>query len=145
MADGCIEGTWQLVSWELRDGDGRVSYPMGRNPVGRLIYSGDGHMSVLITGRGRRKVIPGDPVLGVPDATITVARRSISYAGSFQRSGDRVTHRVELSTFPDWVGTDQERLISWQDGCLILSALPTTVGGREQSAVLVWERVGPSR
>jgi hypothetical protein len=140
MGDGNIVGTWSLISWELRDGDGRVSYPMGKNPVGRLMYSSDGHVSVLITGHGRHKVIPGDAALGVPDARITVARRSLSYAGSYERCGEKITHRVELSTFPGWVGTNQERFISWQGDCLVLTALPTSVGGKEQSAVLVWER-----
>jgi hypothetical protein len=141
MAHGDIVGTWRLISWELRDGDGHVSYPMGKQPQGRLTYTPDGYVSVLITGRDRQRIIPGDASIGIPEATITAARRSISYAGSYTRDGDEIVHHVELSSFPDWVGTDQQRLIDWQDADLVLYTLPANVGGKEQSAYLTWQRL----
>jgi len=114
---------------------------MGRQPIGRLTYTSDGYMSVLITGRDRRRIIPGDPVMGIPDATITAARRSIAYAGRYEREGDVLVHHVELSSFPDWIGTDQQRLISWQDDQLVLYTHPAPVGGKEQAAFLTWQRL----
>jgi hypothetical protein len=141
MSEADIVGTWRLISWELHDGEGHVSHPMGRRPNGRLTYTPDGYMAVLITGRDRRKTIPGDPVMGIPDATITAARRSIAYAGTYERNGDTLVHHVDLSSFPDWIGTDQHRLISWQDGRLVLYTRPAPVGGKEQAAYLTWERM----
>ena len=137
-------GTWRLISWEMLDGDGHISHPMGRHPIGRLMYTPDGFMSVLITGRDRRRFIPGDPVIGIPEATISAARRSISYAGTYERDGEALVHHVELSSFPDWIGTDQQRLIDWRDGCLVLYTLPAIVGGKEQAAYLTWERMPAS-
>lgn len=141
MMDADIVGTWRLVSWELCDRDGHISYPMGRRPSGRLTYTPDGYMSVLITGRDRRRTIPGDPTIGIPEATITAARRSIAYAGSYVRQGPEVVHHVELSSFPEWIGTDQERLIAWNEERLVLYTLPALVGGKEQAAYLTWERL----
>lgn len=142
--DGNIVGTWRLISWEMLDGDGHVSHPMGRHPVGRLIYTPDGYVSVLITGRDRQKIIPGNPVMGIPEATITAGRRSLSYAGTYEQDGDALVHHVDLSSFPDWVGTDQHRLIDWRDGCLVLYTLPARIGGKDQAAYLTWERMLPS-
>jgi lipocalin-like protein len=139
--DNDIAGTWHLISWELHDDRGHVSYPMGRQPDGRLMYTQDGFMCVLITGRDRRRTVPGDAALGIPDATITAARRSISYAGTYERTGDAIVHHVELSTFPDWNGTDQHRLIAWRDGHLVLYTPPSLVGGKQQAAYLTWERL----
>lgn len=48
QANRSIEGTWRLVSFESRDGTGAVSYPLGRNAVGLLIYDAAGNMAVQL-------------------------------------------------------------------------------------------------
>ena len=40
-------GTWRLVSYEARDPEGRVQYPLGENVSGLLVYDGSGNMSAL--------------------------------------------------------------------------------------------------
>jgi hypothetical protein len=35
----------------------------------------------------------------------------VAYAGRYSFHGDRVVHHVELSLFPNWVGSDQERWV----------------------------------
>ena len=140
MADGDIVGTWRLVSWELRDSTGEVTYPLGPDAEGRITYTADGFMSVLITGRGRRPYASGDMFGGTMEEAAKAAGRSIAYCGTYQRAGDVVLHHVELSTFPNWERTEQERFISWQDGRLVLSTRPIFIDGKEQEARLIWER-----
>jgi hypothetical protein len=36
----------------------------------------------------------------------------VAYGGRYSFSGDRVIHHVEMSLFPNWVGSDQERTVS---------------------------------
>jgi hypothetical protein len=52
-------------------------------------------------------------------------------------------HHVELSLFPNWVGTDQERSVELAEHRLILSASPLLLAGTQQVPRLVWERVDP--
>jgi hypothetical protein len=39
------------------------------------------------------------------------AQGFVAYAGRYRFDGDRVVHHVELSLFPNWVGSDQERAV----------------------------------
>jgi Lipocalin-like domain len=48
---------------------------------------------------------------------------------------------VELSLFPNWVGSDQERLVELRGNRLRLSTRPVLLGGVQQTAHLIWERV----
>ena len=51
-------------------------------------------------------------------------------------------HHVELSLFPNWVGTDQQRSVELSGDRLILSQ-PLLLAGTQQVPRLVWERVDP--
>jgi hypothetical protein len=50
---------------------------------------------------------------------------------------------VELSLFPNWAGTDQQRSVELSGDRLILSASPLLLAGTQQVPRLVWERVDP--
>jgi hypothetical protein len=67
----------------------------------------------------------------------------VAYAGRYSFHGDRVIHHVELSLFPNWVGTDQQRSVELSGDRLILSASPLLLAGTQQVPRLVWERVDP--
>jgi hypothetical protein len=53
-------------------------------------------------------------------------------------------HHVELSLFPNWVGSDQERWVELAGDRLTLSASPLLLAGKQQVPRLVWERVDSS-
>jgi lipocalin-like protein len=36
-----LVGAWQLRSWENRADDGQVTYPMGTDALGSLLYTAD--------------------------------------------------------------------------------------------------------
>jgi hypothetical protein len=61
--------------------------------------------------------------------------------GRYSFHGDRVVHHVELSLFPNWVGTDQQRPVERTGDRPILSARPLLLAGKQQVPRLVWERV----
>jgi hypothetical protein len=52
-----LVGAWQLLSWEHRAADGQVTYPMGTDALGSLLYSASGRFS----GRFRAGVGLGSP------------------------------------------------------------------------------------
>ncbi len=135
-------GTWSLVSWENRSIDGhKISYPLGRDAVGYIMYNQDGYMSVAIMGPTRAKFAAGDLLGGSVEEKAQAAETYVSYCGRYEFRGDTVIHHVELSSFPNWVGVDQERLVELEGNRLTLSTRPILLGGMNQTAHLIWEHV----
>lgn len=141
MHQNRLIGTWRLVEWENRDAEGQVSYPLGRGATGYITYTADGYMFVALMRAGRPAFAAGDLLGGTPEERTAAAESYISYAGTYEVHADRVIHHVLASLFPNWVGTDQERFIDWDDERLILSTAPTLFGGSTRTAHLIWERV----
>ncbi len=142
-ARDALVGAWRLVSWENRAADGHVTYPMGADALGYLLYSADGHFSVTISRRGRPGFAAGDLLGGSIEEKARAMEGLVAYAGRYRFLGDRVIHHVELSLFPNWVGSDQERWVELAEDRLILSASPLLLAGKQQVPRLVWERVDP--
>ena len=134
-------GAWQLLSWENRAADGQLTYPMGTDALGSLLYTADGRFSVIISRRGRAGFAAGDLLSGTTEEKARAVEGFVAYAGRYSFHGDRVVHHVELSLFPNWVGTDQERSVELSGDRLILSARPLLLAGTRQVPRLVWERV----
>jgi hypothetical protein len=73
VSNNPLVGTWRLVSFEVRDEDGRITHPLGEDAVGFITYAPDGHMAVQF-GRADR-VLPGRRRLGGCDACPRLRRR----------------------------------------------------------------------
>jgi hypothetical protein len=146
QARDALVGAWRLVSWENQTADGQVTYPMGTDPNGYVIYA-DGRFSITISQRGRAGFAAGDLLSGTTEEKARAMEGFVAYAGRYSFYGDRVIHHVELSLFPNWVGTDQERWVELAGDRLTLSASPLLLAGAQQVPRLVWERVdsSPSR
>ena len=143
-APDALVGGWRLVSWENRAADGQITYPMGSDALGYLLYTADGRFSVTISRRGRAGFAAGDLLSGTTEEQARAVEGFVAYAGRYSFPGDRVIHHVELSLFPNWVGSDQERWVELAENRLILRASPLLLAGQLQVPRLVWERVDPS-
>jgi Lipocalin-like domain len=141
QARGALVGAWRLLSWENRAADGQITYPMGADALGYLLYTADGRFSVTISRRGRAGFAAGDLLSGTTEEQARAVEGFVAYAGRYSFLGDRVIHHVELSLFPNWVGTDQERWVELAEDRLTLSASPLLLAGRQQTPRLIWERV----
>jgi hypothetical protein len=135
-------GTWRLLSWENRSVvDGQVSYPLGRDAVGYIMYNEDGYMFVAIMGPNRLRFAADDLLSATKEEEAQAEETYVSYCGRYEFKGETVIHHVELSLFPNWVGADQERLVELRGNRLTLSTRPILLRGIQQSAHLIWERV----
>ena len=98
MNDDPLVGTWRLVSFELRDRQGRVTHPLGRDAVGFITYAPDGHMAVQF-GRANRAYLAagdwGDWAGATPAEIATAARDYFAYCGTYELRDGEVVHRVE--------------------------------------------------
>jgi len=64
MTRNPLIGTWRLISWENRSLDGQISYPLGKDAVGYIIYNQDGYMFVAIMRPDRATFAAGDLLSG---------------------------------------------------------------------------------
>ena len=142
MTSNPLIGTWRLISWENRSVEGqKISYPLGKDAVGYIMYNEDGYMFVAIMRPNREKFTVGDLLGGSTEEKVQAANTYVSYCGRYEFRGDTVTHHVDLSLFPNWVGVEQERLVEFRGNRLTLSTRPILLGGIQRTAHLIWERV----
>jgi hypothetical protein len=140
MGANPLVGTWRLVSFEVRDDEGRVSYPFGREVVGFITYASDGHMAVQFGRADRTRLADADWMAATPAEIATAASDYFAYCGTYEFHDGEVVHRVELSLMPNWIGGEQMRRVTFDGDRVTLSTPPTPVGGRQQMGTLVWER-----
>ena len=134
-----IVGAWDLIRCELET-DGEIGLPLGPDAVGLLTYARCGAMSVAIMRAGRRPFEVTDILLGSEAERASAASSYMSYAGRFTIDGERIRHLVEISLFPNWVGTVQERRVDLRGDALTLSTDPMSLGGRTSVARMKWSR-----
>jgi len=141
MPHNALVGTWRLVSAEYRSVDGEVTYPYGQGPVGYIIYSDDGYMSVAVMKKERVNYASGDRMRGTLEEKSSAASSYLSYCGRYETQENRVIHHIEVSLFPNSAGTDQERTFEIDDDKLSLSTPPFLLDGKLRSGCLIWKRV----
>jgi Lipocalin-like domain len=139
-------GVWRLVSYQAQDVDGKISYPLGKNLLGLLYYVRQGFMSVQVMRSHRPKYGSDDLQFSSVEETAAAGSGYIAYAGRFSvdETAGTVTHHIELSLSPTWVGTDQIRFFALSEGRLYLSAGAARINGMLQAPHTVWERVQSS-
>jgi hypothetical protein len=140
MRASALVGGWRLVSYETRTAEGGVSYPLGRDATGLILYTPDGHMSVALMSANRTNYASGDMRGGTAEEKLAAAETYISYCGRYELKGDEVVHHVELAFFPNRVGTPQVRTCSISGDTLTLSTPPMLIEGKQQTGHLVWRR-----
>ena len=133
-------GTWRLKSCGTNAG-GEIRYPYGREPQGYLLYQPDGYMSVAFMTHERRPYAAGDRLRHARRAGAGGAGLR-SYCGRYTAAADHVTHHIEVSLFPNWIGEDQTRYFTLTGDRMDLWTPPMRMGGADRTARLVWRRVG---
>jgi hypothetical protein len=99
-------------------------------------------MSTIIT-KAERPAFASDYLKGgAPDEKQTAYDTCISYAGRFEIEGDIVYHHIQASLFPNWIASDQRRLIAFDGEELILSSQPILTDGVGWVYQARWRRAG---
>ena len=135
-----VVGTWRLKQWETHSADGRISYPLGPNAIGYLIYTPQGYMTVSMMQVDRPAFAGDDLIGGTLEEKAAAASSYVTYCGRYEVQDRTVIHHVELSLFPNWIGVDQLRFVEVEGDDLLITTPPLQVGGREVINRLIWER-----
>lgn len=140
-----LVGRWDIVSWEQVYDDGRRELPMGERLEGFIRYLPDGDMVCQIARVDRPKFVKGGQ-WNAPDEEKARAYESmLAYSGRWRLDGDVITHSVQMSLFPNWIGGEQKRRVQVQaDGTLALTARLEENTPQARTARLVWKRHGES-
>ncbi|MER7676093.1 lipocalin-like domain-containing protein [Streptomyces sp. NPDC096934] len=138
-----LVGAWRLVSYRATAVDGgEVVEPFGPRPQGLITYTPSGHMSAQIMRPLRPRFRWGRLEEGLPGELAAAATGYLAYGGTYEvPEDDLVVHHVEVSLFPNWVGTALTRAAARDGGTLRLSLRePALIWGTRRTGVLVWER-----
>jgi hypothetical protein len=137
-----ILGTWRLVSYvEQDERGGPVTFPLGRDAAGLIMYTTDGYMSAQLMRSGRHDYDQPDIGGGTIQHAAGAAEGYLAYSGPYDvdEAASIVHHRVAVSLLPNWLETVQIRHGSLKDNQLTLvSEIP--LGGKVIRSTLVWAR-----
>lgn len=138
-------GSWKLISSEFRRSDGQVSYPLGKDVMGLIIYDADGYISAQLMNPDRPTFMVNDHLKGTPDEVKTAFEGLITYFGTYEIKENEklVLHNIEGSSFPNWEGAVLKRFYEFADDRLTLSTPPMPMGGHTVTGVLIWKRAKP--
>lgn len=134
-------GAWAMTGWTQVYTDGRVQEPMGAAPVGRLVYTEDGTMIGVIGAADREPFTTGGQWTASDEEKAAAYSTFLAYSGRFVVEDGYVTHHVEVSLFPNWVGGIQRRRIELDGDTLALTGTIEPGTDQERAARLTWRRI----
>ena len=101
-----VHGVWKLVSQEVEiQATGHKEFPMGRKPMGYVMFTPDGRATCILTADDRK---PAKTVQERAD----LLNSMVAYTGTYRLDGDKWITNVEVAWNPEWVGTEQTRLFN---------------------------------
>jgi len=133
-----------LGAWTLENPvDGSPPrHPFGDDAQGRLIYDHGGWMSVQLMVASRPSFASGDWFQATSEE-LSSAAAFIGYSGTFviDERAATVSHVIDMSFFPNWIGQTQIRRISLALNRLELTPVePIRSDGRDVIPTLQWMR-----
>lgn len=136
-----IIGTWKLVSWTYKNEKGEEVHYFGKNSTGILMYDKHGYMNAQLMKENRAPFASDSINGGSPDETYGAFHTYLAYFGKYyEENPGEMTHIVEGSLFPNWVGNKEIRYGKIEGNKLILSTPPIPAGGAEIVFHITWER-----
>ena len=141
-----LVGAWTLL---LDDGvkpDGTHVPIFGPNPIGTLMFSPSGRYTLqLMRGVNRAPFASNSRDTGTPDENKAVSQGTLSHFGTYavDEAGKTINFRIEGSSFPNWEGTNQKRLVTAITDEVLAYTSPTssTPGQGFTGAELIWKKV----
>jgi hypothetical protein len=124
-----LVGTWTLVSSTV-ERDGTVVEPFGSNPLGYMIFTASGHFAWNLMRADRPKFASGNRATGTAEENKAAVQGNISAFGTYTVDPDGVlTLHIVGSSFPNWDGTTQKRILEIKGDQLKYSTPAASIGG----------------
>ena len=134
-----LVGTWQLVSIVNTAADGSKRDAYGPHGKGLLIFTPDRHFTLINTDPDVPKVASNNRLAATPDENKAIVSGSIAYFGTYTISGTTITLATEGSTYPNYNGVAQTRILTGFTGSELKWHLPAPSTGAGTDTV--WKKV----
>jgi len=133
-----LVGTWTVASWEQANKDGTKFQRFGANPKGVNVFDANGRFFVMFARPDLPKIASSDPMKTTPAENKAVMEGTIAYYGTYSvdETGKTVTLRVEASSFPNQVGSEQKRTITSLTASELALSNPTALTGGQINYVM---------
>ena len=134
-----LVGTWTLVSI-TREQEGKTTDYFGPHPQGQAIFEPNGRFSIIFIRSDVPKFASNNREAGTPEENQAATQGSLAYFGTYSVSeaDHTLNSHLEGSTFPNWRGADQKRVLKLSGDELTLTNPRSSASG---SATSVWKRV----
>ena len=121
-----LVGTWTLLSWEQKKGDGTKVERYGTSPTGIAFFDEGGRYIITAMRSDRAKYASNALWQSTPEENKETADGTITYFGTYSISepDSSITVRVDGSSFPNWNGTNQKRFVTIAGDHLMLTVRP---------------------
>jgi hypothetical protein len=131
------EGTWKLDSVVATVGEKKTDL-FGPSPKGRMVLGPDGNFTIVITRADLPKFAADVRTKGTPDENKAVVHGTVGFWGRWSVEGTNLVLAIEGSTYPNWVGQKQERVLKVVGDELSYTTPPAKSGG---TTTLAWKRL----
>jgi len=135
-----LVGAWTMLS-NTFDQDGKKSEPFGPGAKGSVILTSNGRVAVVITRADLPKVASNNRTTATPEESQAIVSGSIAYFGTYTVNEPEKTLVMQLegSTFPNWTGGEQKRMIEISgDEMKFTNKAPSMGAG---TVTVTWKRV----
>ena len=133
-------GTWKLLSFFMKDQNGERIFPYGETPLGYLIYTPEGLVSVHIMSSNRPIGGTQQYQSGTYLEKIESAENYGGYIGTYELQDNHVIHTAELSGFTRLINSPEHKNFSL-DGNQLTISYKDSSSGKELDGALIWEKV----
>ena len=133
-----LVGTWTVVSWEQKKSDGTKLQQFGANPTGIAFFDG-GRYVITVMRSDRARYASNALWHGTAEENKATADGTQTYFGTYTiDEADRsMAIHVEGSSFPNWNGTNQKRIVAITGNQLTLTVRPSS----GENVDVVWKRL----
>lgn len=135
-----LAGSWTLVAADVLHADGSRGRDYGAAPLGRLLIDAQGRYSLQIFKSERPRFASNDKGQGSSAEFAGAVLGASTHYGSVTVDADAhlLTFRIEGASFPNWEGTQQQRMYTLKDDELSYQVPPRPNGDIPLS---VWRRL----
>jgi hypothetical protein len=130
-------GGWSAVS-VVDHRDGKDTDVFGKSPMGYMSFAANGRFSIQLMRPDIPKIALNNRTKATPEESAAIAQGLLSYFGSWKlvdpKTGEIAIH-VEASSFANWNGADQKRLMTVSGDTLTINN-PTSPGGGSATVTL---------